>query len=76
VVSRAFSDLGDFVNLAGRLCAGGASSGRLAAMKGVYPHKELATQLPAQFIVEKILSVVVPGLEAERHLVMIKRAQP
>ena len=42
-------------------------------MKGVYPHEELA-QLPAQFMVEKILSVTVPGLEAERHLVLIKQA--
>ena len=27
----------------------------------------------AQFMVEKILPVAIPGLEAERHLVMIKR---
>ncbi|MDN5836205.1 MAG: 16S rRNA (guanine(527)-N(7))-methyltransferase RsmG [Nitrosospira sp.] len=74
VIARAFSDLSDFVNLAGHLCAGGAGNGRLAAMKGVYPHEEL-TRLPAQFVVEKILPVAVPGLGAERHLVMIKRAQ-
>lgn len=73
VMSRAFSDLGDFVNLAGHLCAEGANSGRLAAMKGVYPHEELA-QVPAPFIVEKILSIAVPGLDAKRHLVTIKRA--
>jgi 16S rRNA (guanine527-N7)-methyltransferase len=71
VISRAFSDLGDFVSLAGHLCARGTGNGRLAAMKGVYPHEELG-QLPPQFIVEKILSVAVPGLEAKRHLVMIK----
>ncbi|MGH8762817.1 MAG: 16S rRNA (guanine(527)-N(7))-methyltransferase RsmG [Nitrosospira sp.] len=71
VISRAFSDLGDFVSLAGHLCAGG--TGRLAAMKGIYPHEELK-QLPAQFIVEKTLSIVVPGLGAKRHLVMIKHA--
>ncbi|SCY59670.1 16S rRNA m(7)G-527 methyltransferase [Nitrosospira sp. Nl5] len=71
VISRAFSDLGDFVNLAGHLCAEGTNSGRLAAMKGVYPDEELA-QLPAQFVVEDVLSVAVPGLEAKRHLVMMK----
>lgn len=70
VLSRAFSDLGDFVSLAGHLCAKDAGS-RLAAMKGVYPHEELK-QLPAEFIVEKTLSIAVPGLGATRHLVMIK----
>ena len=73
VISRAFSDLTDFASLAGHLCAPRSGGGRLAAMKGVYPHEELA-QLPAQFMVEKILPLAVPGLEAERHLVLIKRA--
>jgi 16S rRNA (guanine527-N7)-methyltransferase len=72
VISRAFSDLADFASLAGHLCASGNGGGRLVAMKGVYPHEELA-QLPAQFVVEKILPVTVPGLEAERHLVLIKQ---
>lgn len=72
VVSRAFSDLAEFVSLAGHLCARADDGGRLLAMKGVYPHEELA-QLPAQFIVEKIVPVAVPGLKAERHLVVIKR---
>jgi 16S rRNA (guanine527-N7)-methyltransferase len=73
VVSRAFSDLGDFVRLAGHLCATGDGGGRLLAMNGLYPHEEL-TQLPAEFVVEKILPVVVPSLGSERHLVVIKRA--
>jgi len=72
VISRAFSDLTDFIQLAGHLCAAEDSS-RLVAMKGVYPHEELA-QIPPQFVVEKTLSVAVPGLEAERHLVMLRRA--
>jgi 16S rRNA (guanine527-N7)-methyltransferase len=73
VISRAFSDLTDFVRLAGHLCLQGSSGGMLIAMKGIYPHEELA-QLPAQFAVEKILHVPIPGLEAQRHLVMIRRA--
>lgn len=73
VVSRAFSDLSDFVRLAGHLCAAGNRGGRILAMKGLYPHEEL-TQLPAEFVVEKVLPVAVPGLGAERHLVVIKRA--
>ncbi|MEK7843149.1 MAG: 16S rRNA (guanine(527)-N(7))-methyltransferase RsmG, partial [Pseudomonadota bacterium] len=73
VISRAFSDLTDFVQLAGHLCVEEDSSGRLVAMKGVYPHEELA-QIPPQFMIEKTLSVAVPGLEAERHLVVLRRA--
>lgn len=69
VISRAFSDLAEFVTLAGHL---GGEQGKLAAMKGIYPHEELA-QLPAQFAVEKIVPVAVPGLAAERHLVLVKR---
>ena len=70
VISRAFSDLAEFVSLAGRLCAG---NGVLAAMKGVYPYEELL-QLPAGYRVEGVIPVAVPGLRAERHLVFIKPA--
>jgi 16S rRNA (guanine527-N7)-methyltransferase len=69
VISRAFSDLADFIKLAAHLCKPG--SGKLAAMKGIYPHEELS-QLPSQVAVEKILPIAVPGLDGERHLVMIK----
>jgi 16S rRNA (guanine527-N7)-methyltransferase len=68
VISRAFSDLAEFVGLARHLCAPG---GVLAAMKGLYPHEELAA-LPGDVTVEKVFPVKVPGLEAERHLVLIR----
>lgn len=74
IISRAFSDLVDFVKLAGHLCEKGGDGGRLVAMKGVYPHEELE-QLPAEFVVETILPITVPGLNAARHLVIIKHAQ-
>ena len=69
VISRAFSDLPEFVALAGRLCAEG---GVLAAMKGVHPYEELA-QLPAPYRVRTVVPLTVPGLDAERHLVLIER---
>ncbi|MEO7465204.1 MAG: 16S rRNA (guanine(527)-N(7))-methyltransferase RsmG [Nitrosospira sp.] len=72
IISRAFSDLADFVKLSGHLCAEGSVNGRLVAMKGVYPNEELS-QITQQFIVEQVVSLAVPGLEAERHLVIIKR---
>ncbi|MGZ5090570.1 MAG: 16S rRNA (guanine(527)-N(7))-methyltransferase RsmG [Burkholderiales bacterium] len=67
VISRAFSDLGEFVALAGHLCA---ADGVLAAMKGVYPHDEL-NQIPPGYQVAEVKPLRVPGLEAERHLVLI-----
>ena len=68
VVSRAFSDLAEFVSLARPLCA---SAGTVAAMKGVYPHEELA-QLPAGLGLKRVVPLKVPGLDAERHLVLLE----
>src|SRR5262249_19734507 len=58
VASRAFSDLAEFVALAGRHAAPG---GRLAAMKGIYPHEEI-TQLPAGSRLVNAIELTVPGL--------------
>ena len=69
VISRAFSDLAEFVRLAGHLLA---PSGRLLAMKGVNPEQEIA-QLPAGWRVAQSLPLTVPGLAAERHLIVIER---
>jgi 16S rRNA (guanine527-N7)-methyltransferase len=68
VISRAFSDLGEFVTLAGRHVADG---GHLAAMKGVHPYDEIA-QLPKGWQVQQTLPLTVPGLRAQRHLVLVE----
>ncbi|HEX7559728.1 MAG TPA: 16S rRNA (guanine(527)-N(7))-methyltransferase RsmG [Usitatibacter sp.] len=70
VVSRAFSDLGDFVAQAQHLVAPG---GRLIAMKGVYPFDEIA-RVPATHRVAKVLELHVPRLDAKRHLVFVEAA--
>jgi 16S rRNA (guanine527-N7)-methyltransferase len=70
VISRAFSDLPEFLKLAGRLCA---DQGVVAAMKGVYPDEELA-QLPATFKLRAAIPLKVPGLSAERHLILLNPA--
>ena len=70
VVSRAFSDLPEFLKLAGRLCA---DDGVVVAMKGVYPDEELA-QVPATFKLRAAIPLKVPGLSAERHLVVLDPA--
>ena len=69
VISRAFSDLAEFVTLAGRHVAPG---GRLAAMKGIYPHEEV-THLPAGWRLQEAIALTVPGLRAQRHLLLIGR---
>ncbi len=66
-ISRAFSDLREFVRLARHLLVPG---GRLLAMKGVYPHEELA-QLPPG-VKGSVTPLSVPGLEAQRHLVVME----
>jgi len=71
VISRAFSDLPEFLTLAGRLCAG---NGVVIAMKGIYPHDELA-QLPANFRLREVVSLRVPGLGAERHAALLQPAE-
>lgn len=70
IVSRAFADLGEFATLAGRLLADG---GCLAAMKGVHPFDEIE-RLPGAYVVREVIRLQVPGLGAERHLVVIGRA--
>ena len=70
VVSRAFSDLPDFVVQAGHLVAPG---GKLIAMKGVYPFDEIA-RVPATHRVAQVLELHVPSLEAKRHLVVMEAA--
>jgi len=69
VISRAFSDLAEFIKLAGRHVAPGA---RLAAMKGIYPHEEIA-QLPAGWRLQETIPLTVPSLRAQRHLLLIGR---
>ena len=69
VISRAFSDLAQFVTLAGRHVASG---GRLAAMKGAYPREEIA-RLPTGWKLERAVALSVPGLRAQRHLLLIGR---
>jgi 16S rRNA (guanine527-N7)-methyltransferase len=67
VVSRAFATLRDFVTASVHLCA---PAGRLLAMKGRDPAAEIAAlQMP--YNVELCVPLAVPGLDAERHLVVI-----
>lgn len=70
ITSRAFSDLREFVNLTRHLLKPG---GRWLAMKGLYPNEELAL-LPEDVKVSADNALVVPGLDASRHLIVLEPA--
>ena len=70
VVSRAFSELSDFVVQARHAVAPG---GRMIAMKGVYPFDEIA-RVPASHKVAQVLELHVPELDAKRHVVFLEAA--
>jgi 16S rRNA (guanine527-N7)-methyltransferase len=67
IVSRAFSELADFVRLTAPLLAEG---GEWLAMKGVYPHEEIARLKGAQ--VKRGINLAIPGLEADRCLIIME----
>ncbi|WP_262072080.1 16S rRNA (guanine(527)-N(7))-methyltransferase RsmG [Stenotrophomonas sp. Marseille-Q5258] len=67
LTARAMDTLAGIIDVGGHLLRPG---GRLLAMKGVYPHDEIA-QLPAGWTVEQVLPLHVPGLTGERHLVVV-----
>lgn len=72
VCSRAFASLADFVAGSDAALAG---EGAWLAMKGKYPADEVAS-LPSRVGVFHVEPLAVPGLDAERCLLWLKRAQP
>jgi len=70
IISRAFAEIAEFIALTDHLLAPG---GVFAAMKGVHPFEEIE-RLPPAFRVKQVHAFAVPGLGAQRHLVMIERA--
>lgn len=69
IISRAFADLAEFVERSGHLLA---PEGVFAAMKGVHPYDEIEA-LPARFEIRRVIPLAIPGLSAQRHLLLIGR---
>ena len=69
ITSRAFAELADFVQWTAHLLKDG---GRWAAMKGVYPEEEIR-RLPDFVEVERVDVLHVPQLDAERHMVLLRK---
>lgn len=70
IISRAFSSLGQFLSSCDHLLSG---EGQFLAMKGKVPEDELR-HLPGGFRLVSSAELKVPGLDAERHLLMLRRS--
>ncbi len=74
VVSRAFASVADMLKNSGQHCA---ADGVILAMKGTSPVAELQ-DIPAthatKYVVDAVRPLKVPGLEGQRHLVILKPA--
>jgi 16S rRNA (guanine527-N7)-methyltransferase len=71
ITSRAFAELADFVNWSAHLLT---EDGQFIAMKGLAPEDEIR-RLPPAWEVSEMRRLRVPALEAERHLVFIRKRQ-
>jgi 16S rRNA (guanine527-N7)-methyltransferase len=69
VISRAFASLNDFLAYSKHLGCGNAT---FLAMKGVYPLTELES-IHKEFYLEKVEKLKVPDLNADRHIVCVKK---
>ena len=69
ITARAFATLADMLTWGGHLLA---PEGRWLALKGRLAQDEL-DDLPAGFHIDSVHRLQVPGLDAERHLLVIKR---
>ena len=71
VICRAFATLDEIVTQAGHLVA---EEGQLLAMKGRL--QDDFASLPSIFFVRDAHKLVVPGLDADRHLIALQRTRP
>jgi 16S rRNA (guanine527-N7)-methyltransferase len=69
-ISRGYSKLATFALQARHLVD---KSGRLTAMKGAYPREEIDA-LPPDVRIVKIVPLQVPGVDAQRHLIIMECA--
>ncbi|HRQ66683.1 MAG TPA: 16S rRNA (guanine(527)-N(7))-methyltransferase RsmG [Xanthomonadaceae bacterium] len=69
VIARAVSSLVELVRLGGHMLK---ADGELLAMKGRMPQDEIDA-LPAGWTLAAVHELTVPGLDAERHLLVLRR---
>lgn len=74
IISRAFSELGEFIALTRQWAVVENAGCRWAAMKGNCTEQE-RRQVQAPFAIENTVTLRVPGLDAMRQLIIIKYEQ-
>ncbi|WP_374563082.1 16S rRNA (guanine(527)-N(7))-methyltransferase RsmG [Nitrosomonas sp.] len=74
IISRAFSELGEFIALTRQWATVENAGCRWAAMKGNCTEQE-RRQVQAPFAIENTMTLRVPGLDAMRQLIIIKHEQ-
>lgn len=73
IISRAFSDVGSFIKLTRHLLV---LNGQWLAMKGQVPHEELASLALVEnhaTSIKNIIPLMVAGLKAQRHLLILEK---
>jgi 16S rRNA (guanine527-N7)-methyltransferase len=70
IIARAYAEVSKLIESSKHLLA---ENGLFAAMKGRYPEEEIKA-IPAGYAVRKVIELKVPGLDAERHLILIGRS--
>ena len=68
VVARAYSSIENLLNGVQHMLV---KNSQVLAMKGTYPLAELES-IPAAFELQRVEPLLVPGMDAERHLVILK----
>ncbi|UAA38787.1 16S rRNA (guanine(527)-N(7))-methyltransferase RsmG [Paraneptunicella aestuarii] len=69
VITRAYASIDDMLNSCQHLVD---QNGVFIALKGQYPEQEIQA-IPEGFALQESHVVEVPGLEAQRHVIMIKK---
>lgn len=72
IITRAFSNLGEFIQLTGHLASHDNAECRWAAMKANCSDTEKA-QINAPYYIEAAIALTVPNLAASRELIIIKK---
>lgn len=73
IISRALSSLNEFINMSAHLGNNEMQNSRYVAMKASNVEQEIEN-LPDGYSLDKIVPLSVPGLNAERQLIIIKHS--
>ncbi len=73
IISRALSSLNEFIKMSSHLGGNERQNLRYVAMKASKVEQEI-DNLPDGYSVDKVVPLSVPGISAERHLIIVKQS--